>query len=130
MSVFKHFSHGMIYPAEFVMLLGIYDDITGRPWFASGMQAHDEFARFILSAYRKGMVDPDRLQKFCMAAAKRKFSCLYSTGRPLVPINFARGSPAFDCRRALLRAQAALAQTHNLTRPYVGSLRQTTGPRP
>lgn len=92
MFAFKHFCHGVIYPAEFVMLRSIYDEISSQPWFAAGTEARDEFARFMLTTYRRGMVDPEKLQQFCMTAAKRKFSCRHSAGRPPLPRNPPHGS--------------------------------------
>lgn len=66
---------GQIFSSDDVRVLrGIYGDIISEPWFSTSPAAQEQLAVYMLRMYRRGMVVPENLRSFCLAAARKKFA--------------------------------------------------------
>lgn len=69
----NHTLHGILLPSELSLLAGIFKRITAEPWFSSSNDDRDEFARFLLMIYSRGMVIPDKLEEIAKSFAESKY---------------------------------------------------------
>ena len=74
---------GYLTPEEIELLRNVYQAIADQPWFTSDRDARDRFAAQMLEMYRRGLVIPEKLRVFCMAAARAKYSEIDCADHPL-----------------------------------------------
>jgi len=65
---------GVLGPDDLSLVRNIYDRITSEPWASSEPFARDQFAKFVVRMYTRGMCEPERLFRVCLIAAKHKLS--------------------------------------------------------
>jgi hypothetical protein len=61
-------------PDQLKIVRDVYIDISHRPWFDQDAVKKEEFARYVIMMYQRGLIIPEKLHGLCMVAAKRKFS--------------------------------------------------------
>ena len=66
----------VIGPAEFAVLVKIYNTAHLEPWFTRDAARQDRFRRYIIKAFRAGFTDTDRLVSHCLDVARHHFSDL------------------------------------------------------
>jgi CheY-like chemotaxis protein len=71
--------HGALQPADLHTIQNVYDRITSEPWFSEGATYREEFARYVLRMYWRGLWLPDKLEALCRTAAWNKFRRSRST---------------------------------------------------
>jgi hypothetical protein len=67
-------SAGVFEPEEFAIVLDIYKEIAAEPWFSRSPEKRQDFARYILNAYRTGREAVEQFRFNCFAAARMSFS--------------------------------------------------------
>jgi CheY-like chemotaxis protein len=70
----RHLTAGVLAPPELLLLQNIFDEICAEAWFPRDVEARRDFAAYILTQYRRGLVAPDRLAAFAIIAARQKFA--------------------------------------------------------
>ncbi len=65
---------GMFDDDDLAIMQRVFDSVTSEPWFTSHADKREEFAIYVMRLYRRGLVQPDRLEGVCRAAAKTKFA--------------------------------------------------------
>jgi hypothetical protein len=61
-------------PAEFAVLVRIYNSILAEPWFTMNEAKRDRFRRYIIEAMRAGVIDAAELTEQCREMARHHFS--------------------------------------------------------
>ena len=61
-------------PDQLKVVRDVYLEISHRPWFAQDAARKEEFARYVIKMYQRGLIIPEKLHDLCLIAAKRKFS--------------------------------------------------------
>ena len=64
---FSHFT-----PDELKLVRDIYLEISNEAWF--NQERKSECASYVIHMYQRGMVDPIKLKRLCMIAARDKYS--------------------------------------------------------
>jgi hypothetical protein len=64
----------VIGPAEFAVLVRIYNSILAEPWFTMNEAKRDRFRRYIIEAMRAGVMDAAELTAHCREMARHHFS--------------------------------------------------------
>lgn len=67
-------SDGVFQPEQVHVLSTVFKRVSTEWWFTSDPIRREEFARYILKMYVRGLVSPERLEGVCRAAAKSRFS--------------------------------------------------------
>ena len=57
----KDKGQAFIGPAEFAILVAVYNAVLPEDWFVSDEAARSRFRRYIIKAFRAGITDPGRL---------------------------------------------------------------------
>lgn len=70
----EKFSPGILLPEELSMVQGVFKSISGQPWFSPSPEAQREFAAYVIETYLRGMTDAQKLQAFCIAAARARYA--------------------------------------------------------
>ncbi|OWW00122.1 hypothetical protein ATY81_25355 [Rhizobium sp. R72] len=65
--------HGVFEPTDLRIIQEVYDRMASEPWFSDGVSYREEFARYVLGMYRRGLVIPEKLEALCKIAAWKKF---------------------------------------------------------
>ena len=65
---------GVFQPEQVHVLGTVFKRVSTEWWFTSDPIKREEFARYILRMYVRGLVVPERLEGVCRAAAKSRFS--------------------------------------------------------
>ncbi len=65
---------GVFQPEHVHVLSAVFRRVSAEWWFTSDPVRREEFARYILRMYARGLVSPDKLEGVCRAAAKSRFS--------------------------------------------------------
>jgi CheY-like chemotaxis protein len=68
------FGYGLLKPEEVALLRDIYSRILAEPWFSRRNDRQDEFAKYMLHIYSRGMVVPHKLEALCRTAARAHFA--------------------------------------------------------
>lgn len=66
----------VIGPAEFAILVKIYNTALAESWFTRNVAQQDRFRRYIIKAFRAGVTDTDKLALHCLEVARHHFSNL------------------------------------------------------
>jgi len=64
---FSHFT-----PDEQKLVRDIYLEISNEAWFDQNRKG--ECASYVIHMYQRGIVDPTKLKRLCMSAARDKYS--------------------------------------------------------
>jgi hypothetical protein len=64
---------GILLPADVNIVHRIYSQIAAEPWFTSDPDRREQFALFVLDAYRRGYTQPSVLSSHCRDIALREF---------------------------------------------------------
>lgn len=64
----------VIGPAEFAILIKVYNSVLPEPWFANDDAQRGRFRRYIIKAFRAGITDPQELTAHCREFARHHFS--------------------------------------------------------
>jgi hypothetical protein len=67
------FSSGVLLPDEIKLIQTVFDDIVREDVILDDPSVREQFAKYVISIYERGMCDPDKLRMFCRIAAKHKF---------------------------------------------------------
>lgn len=67
-------THCVIRPEQFDTIKTVYDAVTAEAWFAPSSRRREQFAAYLLEAYRNGLTDPFELKTLGRAAARERFS--------------------------------------------------------
>ncbi len=74
-------SHGILGSEDLKIVQDVFERVSSEPWFTLQDDQRDEFARYILRMYRRGVVIPEKLEALCLIAAKTHFSSPIIGGR-------------------------------------------------
>lgn len=64
---------GIIMPEELSVVQRVFSNIASEDWFTSSADRRDQFAAYILDAYRNGVTDPYSLALQCRSRALVQF---------------------------------------------------------
>lgn len=64
---------GILHPDEFAVVQRVFSEIAAEDWFTSSPDRRNQFAAYILDAYRTGVTDPHNLALQCRSRALVKF---------------------------------------------------------
>jgi len=64
----------VIGPAEFAVLVRIYNSVLAEPWFTADEAKRSRFRRYIIEAMRAGVNDSAELTEHCREMARHHFS--------------------------------------------------------
>lgn len=67
-------SHGVFRPEQFEAVRQVFDSITSEDWFTQSEKRREQFATYLLDAYRNGLTDPFELRTLGRAAARERFA--------------------------------------------------------
>lgn len=67
-------SHGVLRPEQFEGVRQVFDSITSEDWFTQSEKRREQFATYLLDAYRNGLTDPFELRTLGRAAARERFA--------------------------------------------------------
>lgn len=74
-------SHGILGSEDLKIIQGVFERVSSEPWFTLQDEQRDEFARFVLRMYGRGVIIPEKLEALCLIAAKERFSSPVIGGR-------------------------------------------------
>lgn len=63
-------------PDQLRIVQDVYLEISRSSWFDHDAANKEEFARYVIKMYQRGLVDPQKLRSLCLIAAQRKYSRL------------------------------------------------------
>ncbi len=72
--VFRDLSRDILGSQDLKIVRDVFERVSSEPWFTAHAEKRDEFARYVVRMYRKGVVIPDKLEALCLTAAKERFS--------------------------------------------------------
>lgn len=61
-------------PEDLALVRGVYGRIVSEPWVSKDLEAQEQFAKYVLKMYTRGMCHPEKLFRLCLIAAKFKLS--------------------------------------------------------
>ena len=64
----------VIRPEQFATIKHVYDTVTAEKWFTPSSRRREQFAAYLMDAYRNGLTDPFELRSLGRAAARERFS--------------------------------------------------------
>ena len=67
-------SKGVFRPEQFEVVKQVYDAVTSEEWFTHSEKRREQFASYLLEAYRNGLTDPFELRTLSRAAARERFA--------------------------------------------------------
>jgi CheY-like chemotaxis protein len=67
-------SHGIFQPEDLVVPQRVFDRVSSESWFTSAPDQREEFARYVLRMYSRGLVLQERLEELCRVAARNRFA--------------------------------------------------------
>ncbi|MGV2186565.1 hypothetical protein [Rhizobium rhizogenes] len=67
-------SHEIFTPDDLAIMREIFDRVSAEPWFTSEHDKREEFARYVVRMYARGLVLPDRLESMCRVVARKRFT--------------------------------------------------------
>jgi hypothetical protein len=78
----RQFSPGVLLPEELAIIERVYNSIAGEAWFTDDEEKRNAFAAFLIKSYHRGLIDPEKLFRFCSSVAKWKFNKPVSEASP------------------------------------------------
>ena len=76
-------SEGVLLPEELRLVQDVYKRISREGLLSNSPDEQHKFAAYVMKAYFRGVIEPERLYRFCRAAAKAK--TWRSSGRKVGP---------------------------------------------
>jgi hypothetical protein len=70
----KEANKGVFRPEQFNVVKQVFDSVTSEDWFTHSEKRREQFATYLLEAYRNGLTDPFELKTLSRAAARERFS--------------------------------------------------------
>jgi hypothetical protein len=70
----SHFASGVMLPDEINHVQDVYDRIVALSWVSDDAKARERLARYVLSMYRRGLSDREKLYELCLMAARVQFA--------------------------------------------------------
>lgn len=67
-------SSGVFRPEEFEVVKQVFESVTSEEWFIRSEKRREQFATYLLDAYRNGLTDPFELRTLGRAAARERFA--------------------------------------------------------
>ena len=64
----------VIRPEQFDAIKDVYDAVTAEKWFTPSSRRREQFATYLMEAYRNGLTDPFELRTLGRAAARERFA--------------------------------------------------------
>lgn len=64
----------VIRPEQFETIKHVYDSVTAETWFTPSSRRREQFAVYLMEAYRNGLTDPFELRTLGRAAARERFA--------------------------------------------------------
>ena len=64
----------VIRPEQFETIKHVYDVVTAEEWFTASSKRREQFAAYLMEAYRNGLTDPFELKTLGRAAARERFA--------------------------------------------------------
>jgi hypothetical protein len=74
MSIPNSTTEGVFRPKQFDAVKSVYDSVTAEAWFTRSQRRREQFATYLIDAYRNGLTDPFELRTLGRAAARERFS--------------------------------------------------------
>jgi hypothetical protein len=65
---------GVFRPDQFQVVKQVYESVTSEAWFTHSEKRREQFATYLLDAYRNGLTDPFELRTLGRAAARERFA--------------------------------------------------------
>lgn len=72
---------GILMPADVALVHHVYSEISAEPWFTSDVDKREQFALFVIDAFRRGYINPSELLNHCRDIAHREFGNAASASR-------------------------------------------------
>lgn len=63
--VFRDLSRDILGSQDLKIVRDVFERVSSEPWFTAHAEKRDEFARYVVRMYRKGVVIPDKLEAVC-----------------------------------------------------------------
>jgi hypothetical protein len=63
---------GILRQEDLTIIRNVFDRVTSEPWVSKDPAAQEQFAKYILRMYDRGMCEPEKLFRLCLLAAKHK----------------------------------------------------------
>ncbi len=67
-------STGAFTPDDISCIRNVFEEIVAQPWFSRSPERRQDFALYVINAYRRGLDRPDKLHAFCLEAAMECFA--------------------------------------------------------
>jgi hypothetical protein len=67
-------NRGVFRPEQFEVVKQVYDSVTSEAWFIHSEKRREQFATYLLDAYKNGLTDPFELRTLGRAAARERFA--------------------------------------------------------
>ncbi|MBX9458877.1 MAG: hypothetical protein KL863_24125 [Rhizobium sp.] len=67
-------NNGVFRPEEFEVVKQVFESVTSEEWFIRSEKRREQFASYLLDAYRNGLTDPFELRTLGRAAARERFA--------------------------------------------------------
>jgi hypothetical protein len=64
----------VIRPEQFETIKHVYELVTAEEWFTPSSKRREQFAAYLMEAYRNGLTDPFELRTLGRAAARERFA--------------------------------------------------------
>lgn len=72
---------GILSPDDVAVLRSVYGRIASEPWVSKDAADQEQFAKYVLRMYCRGLCEPEKLFRFCLIAAKYKLAVMSVAGR-------------------------------------------------
>lgn len=65
---------GVFRPEQFEVVKQVFESVTSEAWFTHSEKRREQFAAYLLDAYRHGLTDPFELRTLGRAAARERYA--------------------------------------------------------
>lgn len=69
---------GILAPEDLAVIRNVYGRIVSEPWVSKDPTAREQFAKFVINMYERGMCHPEKLFRLCLVAAGHKLAVIPS----------------------------------------------------
>jgi hypothetical protein len=67
-------TEGVFSPEQFEVVKQVFDSVTSEAWFTHSEKRREQFAVYLLDAYKNGLTDPFELKTLGRAAARERYA--------------------------------------------------------
>lgn len=70
----REYTKGVFRPEQFEVVKQVFDSVTSEVWFTHSEKRREQFAVYLLDAYKNGLTDPFELKTLGRAAARERYA--------------------------------------------------------